>query len=559
MITYHINMIACALLLYAMYILLLEKENMHRFKRIYLLACLVFSMMVPFTTITVNIPQIPANMGMLDVGLEKVVEIADNQTLIIESATQVEEIPATVSVNYYLLILLVYVLITSLFLFRLLGNCRQMLARGRKNACMDYHGAKIALMDEKSVPYSFGRYIFINREDYNSGRVPNEIIVHEWAHVRQRHSWDIVFIELLIAFGWFNPVFYLYRNKIKQNHEFLADDAVIGNNRDDVPVYQTILMNLISQNKNKNLILASNFNFLTTKKRIVMMTKTTSRKRAWCTRIALIPVFIAAICVFSTKCVVPKNNPVMDNDRRITCGEGVSQELLTEYQEIVSKYLEKCIIGNSDESDKYYWNTDQLPEKDWTLLYVIFAQMTESQRMEQKIRLWGPPLWVPPNSTDTTAYPPNEYLYDFCKYYGKIWIDGERADNSVLNSCKRTDFFRYYCSSLLREGKKVGKKDECRIDLWTKTGYEKFREQFFEQPISIGKLLEIEPRIEFVMEEKNNKLLASLTKDPISGWTKTSVDSTGRMTTMGRGKSIGLKLYYSDGLSSPLTYYQKTE
>jgi len=117
--------------------------------------------------------------------------------------------------------LCVYLLITSLFVFRLLKNCRQVLFSGRKNASIDYFGAKIALINEKTIPYSFGRYIFINREDYNNGQIANEIILHEWAHILQRHSWDIVFIELLIAFGWFNPVFFLYRSKIRQNPNFL--------------------------------------------------------------------------------------------------------------------------------------------------------------------------------------------------------------------------------------------------------------------------------------------------------------------------------------------------
>jgi hypothetical protein len=57
-------MTACTLLLYAMYALLLERERMHRFKRIFLLVSLVFSMVVPFTTLTINIPQIvPANIA----------------------------------------------------------------------------------------------------------------------------------------------------------------------------------------------------------------------------------------------------------------------------------------------------------------------------------------------------------------------------------------------------------------------------------------------------------------------------------------------------------------
>ena len=328
MTVYLIKMTACALLLYAVYALLLEREKMHRFKRIYLLGSLVFSMMAPFATMTINVSQMPANFQrhaelisaspfsqwIAGHARNDGSETSQSQ-FIVESLTPVEETPAASSINYSLIILSVYVLITSLFIFRLLKNSWFMLARGKKNALVDYYGAKIALMDEKNVPHSFGKYIFINWEDYDNGRVADEIVVHEWAHVRQRHTWDIVFIELLIAFGWFNPVFYLYKSKIRQNHEFLADDAVVKNNWEYVPVYQSILMNFILPNKNVIFTSNFNFNYLFTKKRIVMMYKTSSKKRAWCKSIALIPVFIVAICVFSTKIIAQNDlNTLQTNE-----------------------------------------------------------------------------------------------------------------------------------------------------------------------------------------------------------------------------------------------------
>ena len=64
MITYLIKMTLCALLLYAIYVLLLEMENRHRFKRIYLLAGLIFSLLVPFLVIEISIPKIPVNLEM---------------------------------------------------------------------------------------------------------------------------------------------------------------------------------------------------------------------------------------------------------------------------------------------------------------------------------------------------------------------------------------------------------------------------------------------------------------------------------------------------------------
>ena len=304
MIAYLLNMTLCALLLYAVYALFLERENMHGFKRIYLLISIIFSMVVPLASLPVDLALPPAtvtaNISTLSAGVENIINIVEYQTLTTETvATTAAEAPVKSPINYSLLLLSVYILITSLFLLRLLKNCWQVLSLGQKNALIDYHGAKIALINEKTVPYSFGQYIFINKEDYSNGQIADEIVLHEWAHFHQGHSWDIVFIELLIAFGWFNPVFYLYRNKIRQNHEFLADNVVIKDNTEIVPYYQSILINQISQNNYKRV--TSNFNYLLTQKRIVMMTKITSKKRAWHIIIALIPVFIAASCTFSSQ------------------------------------------------------------------------------------------------------------------------------------------------------------------------------------------------------------------------------------------------------------------
>ena len=228
-----------------------------------------------------------------------------------------------------------------------------------------------------------------------------------------------------------------------------------------------------------------------TKNRVEKEEQATSQKKVWYKSIVLITVLITAIFVFSTKVGAQTKD-------MITYGKGVPQELLTEYQDIVNKYLEKYSPGNSGESDKYYWKSDYLSEEDWKRLYVIYFQMTNDQKKEQMISFNGPPPAM------KQSYPPSQRLYDLwiednkCK----IWIDGEQVEKSSLNSYKPTDFVIFNMSSLLRTG---GQKDEYRVDLWTESGNKKFNEQIYEQPVSIDKLLEIEPTIVFLVEKDNEK------------------------------------------------------
>ena len=552
MITYLLNMTLCALLLYVVYALLLERENMHGFKRAYLLISITFSIVVPLASLPVALTPTTANISTLSAGVGNITKAVEYQTLATEViAPTTAETPVKSPVNYSLLFLYAYILITSLFLLRLLKNCWQVHTLGRKNALIDYHGAKIALINEKTVPYNFGRYIFINKEDYDNGRIADEIILHEWAHFHQKHSWDIVFIELLIVFGWFNPVFYLYRSKIRQNHEFLADNAVIQDNIELVPSYQSILINQISQNNYKRV--TSNFNYLLTQKRIVMMTKITSKKRAWHIIIALIPVFIAASCTFSSqstelekKAELSEEILSIDTEQIITRGIGVSADLVSEYQTIVDKYLEKTITGSPGEPDKFFWKEAQLSKNDWTRLYVIYVQMDMNQQKAQKIRFGETHPYYDGRQASKI------HQYDEWKRDNNciVWIDGKKVDKSVLDSYNSTDFFAFHISGLT----KTEKEFDFRIDYWTENGLKEFSKQVFEQPVTVGKLLEIEPNVQFIMEQNNEDFIyVSKNHGSYRGWIEVSIEIVD--TDSG-------KMYYAlsrGGGSSPLAHHRNKE
>ena len=379
MITYLVKMTLCALLLYAMYVLMLEKENRHRFKRIYLLASPVFSLLVPLIVLEITTPRIPVNLDMFyNMQHSETIINDDTHFHSIETTVQPENRSSISIATHFRPLLLIYITITAFFLFRLFKNCRQMLIKTRKNDSVTYRGVKIVLVNEKVVPHSFGQTIFINRVDYYGGLVPDEIIAHEWAHVMQRHTFDILFIELLITFGWFNPVFYLYRNKIRQNHEFLADEAVVGTNEAIVPDYINMLIRYIPQNK--KISFTSNFNFQITKKRLVMMTKTTSKKRVWCSSIAMIPVLIAAICVFSTKSIAqPDMNELPEQTTgsiEITTQDNspnVTTDLVQDVKQIIESHIE-------EKNGRKTLNLDAFSKDKWDRIKELYlTKSTEHQ------------------------------------------------------------------------------------------------------------------------------------------------------------------------------------
>ena len=140
---------------------------------------------------------------------------------------------------------------------------------------------------------------------------------HELAHVNQKHSYDILFIELIRCLFWINPFLYFYKRAIQLNHEFLADEAV-NNSFKNVYSYQVLLLEKAGMYKAINI--ASQFNYQVTKKRLMMMTKTTSASIKACKQFAILPILLVSMYVFGRNVVVqqktvdqPNNIAVQDS------------------------------------------------------------------------------------------------------------------------------------------------------------------------------------------------------------------------------------------------------
>ncbi|MGZ9674799.1 M56 family metallopeptidase [Flavobacterium sp. GNP001] len=269
--------------LLGVYHLLLEKEKMHRFNRFYLLFALVFSMVIPFITIEVvqEIAQPTVTTG--------------NIQILPVTAVVVEE------TNYLAIALWgLYGLVTLVLGFRFMRNVVQISQKMKSNTPIAYQNAQLVLVTEKTLPHTFLNTIFINETEYNNREVEAELYTHELTHVTQKHTLDILFIEVLKTVFWFNPVFIFYKKAIQLNHEFLADEKVVRS-YNNVPFYQSLLLS--KANANPTFYLASNLNYLITKKRLLMMTKTTSKRKAITKQALLLPAITALLFSLCTKVV----------------------------------------------------------------------------------------------------------------------------------------------------------------------------------------------------------------------------------------------------------------
>lgn len=195
------------------------------------------------------------------------------------------------------MILLVVRLILSLLSIR----------RIRRNATLVYEGTmQLYLVDRPIAPFSFGNGIYINRQLHNESEL-QDIIRHEFVHVKQQHTVDIIVGELLCILNWYNPCAWLLRRAIRQNLEFIADRQVIQSGIDRKQ-YQYLLLKVMG---NKNFSIASHFNFSSLKKRIAMMNKMRSASMHLTRFFFLLPLFTVLLLAFRSRQVAGEHAGLM--------------------------------------------------------------------------------------------------------------------------------------------------------------------------------------------------------------------------------------------------------
>ena len=459
MTVYLLKVVLCSALLLGSYYFLFQREKIYRFNRFYLLFSLFIPLIIPFIEIEngstlINIPQVET---VLIPTQELRPIMVEKEVFVVSKQTSEVNIP-----------LLIYVLVSVILLLVFLKNIFVLIKEIRNNEKVFLGVISIVLLDQKITPHSFMNYVFVNRNDYQKEGIEKEIFLHEFTHIKQMHSIDILIIEWMKVFLWFNPLLFFYKKAMQLNHEFLADEAVI-NTYENVINYQNLLIEKASQPN--SFLFTSSFNYSITKQRLKMMTKSTSKMKALLITLTFVPLFISAIFVFSAKIYAQKSVTEIKEKKVVSDKEGASKEMITEYHAIIRKYLK----GTSKIT-----NPDLVLENinknatDKERMRVIFKSMSKEQKSNQNVRV------LRRSDFDYTARVPTEKEFENFKDPKKfgVWIDDKKVKNSELNKYKASDFGNFDISNLYgaakfdRNGKKLIYKYQLGIS--THSHYEKY-------------------------------------------------------------------------------------
>lgn len=286
LLTYTWRVAACLAVAWLFFRLLLGRETFCHLNRLVVLALLVLSFLLPLCVITVRreVP-IPYEVWV--------------------HATEVRSAAAPVSAAApfpwaALLggLYLAGVLAAACRMAWSLAAVVRVIRRGRRERLAD--GVVLVRTPQPVTPFSWGRYVVLAETE--PAEEVATILLHERAHVRLHHTWDLLFADLAGCLQWFNPAVWLLRRELCAIHEYEADRAVLEAGT-DARAYQLLLVRRAVGTQ--AFVAANNFNHSKLQNRIAMMLKKRSSRWAAARALLILPLTAVALGAFARTLQVP--------------------------------------------------------------------------------------------------------------------------------------------------------------------------------------------------------------------------------------------------------------
>jgi len=543
MILYIIKSTIVLFVLFAFYKLFLERENMHTIKRIYLLASVILALIIPFNKIEIPTSENIRSSEITNENQENILAIMPDTFQIgyspIETFSEKhlinEDSSTSIFINNWLVFLLtaIYTLGFLFFLIRFTRNIRGIHSIIKYNSKIRTKKNTKVLLTEKVVPHSFLMFMFLNKPAYETQSIAPEILLHEQTHIDQKHTLDILFLEIIQIIFWFNPLFHLIKKSIKLNHEFLADQKVIGKSS-FIYKYQNILLQFAGTNQQS---ITSNINYSLTKKRLKMMTKRTSKVKSITWVLALIPVVLGLVLFLSSKALIAQDiyiriinkNEIIINDTIHVRPRNIGDEIkkiiadysLKQKEKVVAiieapenmdmgfvidlneeirksgvntrKYTpdqgiektnstvqtkkNKTFNGASEKMLKEYQNfmirskqNGSISHPEYVRIIAIYQLMNTNQKASVKKY----PEMPTNDLSKTLPKTPSKKAFDSWKNKEKyaVWVDKKHIDNEFLNNYTADEYTYFTVSKVHKNARSKKFPQPYQISLFTKKSFE---------------------------------------------------------------------------------------
>ena len=287
---YEVKVAVALAIFYMFYRLMLRKETFHRFNRVVLVSTAVLAFLLPLCIITIHKP-----MELVQAVESAFIEAQEPVTLDLAPAVEVSAPwwPTAIAVLFWagVAFVIIRVIVSILSILKIV-------AQGE--VVSEEDGCRIIVTDRDIDPFSWMKFIVLSRQDWEGPH--DSIIAHEKAHIAYGHSVELLVVDLLSAFQWFNPAIWMLRADLQELHEYEADDAVLraGTN---IKEYQYLLIRKAVSKSGYSV--ANSFNHSILKNRITMMSKSKSPLVKGLRVLYLLPLVCLAIGLQAKTVYVP--------------------------------------------------------------------------------------------------------------------------------------------------------------------------------------------------------------------------------------------------------------
>ncbi len=295
LILYFIESTICVLLLFLLYKLVFSSLTFFHWRRYYWLLGVCLSLIIPASHVEISSPDTYSFMlhptELVD-GLENSVreEISAKERPIAADETGKHSwlpAPYVLTILYLVVVLVLLIRLAVKFFF---------IIKTKNTAKKDFKGYQVIESDQVKIPYTFLNKIYFPKDHSLNAREYQFILEHEKIHVFHRHTLDIIFLSVVKAFFWFNPLYTLILKDIKLLHEYIADDHVSHKSSQTIS-YAKLLLKLASAGSAPALV--HNFSKLQIKERIIMLKQKKNRPLLKMMFLLGIPLIIFLIFSFS--------------------------------------------------------------------------------------------------------------------------------------------------------------------------------------------------------------------------------------------------------------------
>ena len=304
---YDLKVAALIAVFYLFYQLLLAREAMPSLNRAVLLTAIALSLVLPLCVVTIHVsaPLAPfADSGGFTTPTDLVAPPSATQ-----KPTAATPLGAELWGSILGTILAAGILIRLSVVARSCWQLHRLIANGERHTLPS--GTQVCVVESPVAPFSWMHTVVLSRAEWLS--LSPSVLAHEEAHVRHRHSYDVLVVEVLTALQWFNPVVWFLRQELRTLHEYEADASVLSRGFDESQYIHLLMQKATGI---QACALANGIHTPKTKKRILMMLKTKTNRGAWLKALYIVPVVLTSLAM-TARTVVDDETVTTDDNRAV--------------------------------------------------------------------------------------------------------------------------------------------------------------------------------------------------------------------------------------------------